>query len=55
MRHGLDGVTAATKDIVPFDKDVWELYDMRNDFGHATDLAAKPIAAIGRHLLTGSR
>ncbi len=26
---------------MPFDKDVWELYDMRNDFGHATDLAAK--------------
>ena len=40
-RHGLDGVTAAAKEIVPFDRDVWELYDMRNDFGHATDLAAK--------------
>ena len=40
-RHGLDGVTAAAKDTVPFDKDVWELYDMRTDFGHATDLAAK--------------
>ena len=40
-RHGLDGVTASAKDAVPFDKDVWELYDMRTDFGHATDLAAK--------------
>lgn len=40
-RHGLDGVTAAAKETVPFDKDVWELYDMRSDFGHATDLAAK--------------
>ena len=40
-RHGLDGVTAAATEIVPFDKDVWELYDMRTDFGHATDLAAK--------------
>ena len=40
-RHGLDGVTAAAKDTVPFDQDVWELYDMRSDFGHATDLAAK--------------
>jgi hypothetical protein len=40
-RHGLDGVTAAQKDPVPFDKDVWELYDLRTDFGHATDLAAK--------------
>ena len=27
--------------IVTFDNDVRELYDMRNDFGHATDLAAK--------------
>ena len=26
---------------MPFDKDVWELYDMRTDFGQATDLAAK--------------
>jgi hypothetical protein len=25
----------------PFDKDVWELYDTRTDFGHATDVAAK--------------
>ncbi len=40
-RHGLDGVTAAAKETVPFDEDVWELYDMRSDFGHATDLAAK--------------
>ena len=39
-RHGQDGVTAA-KGSVPFDQDVWELYDMTNDFGHATDLAAK--------------
>ena len=34
-RHGLDGVTDAAKEFVPFDQDVWELYDMRNDFGHA--------------------
>ena len=34
-------MTAAQKDPVPFDKDVWELYDLRTDFGHATDLAAK--------------
>ncbi len=39
-RHGQDGVTAA-KGGVPFDQDVWELYDMRSDFGHATDLAAR--------------
>jgi arylsulfatase A-like enzyme len=26
---------------VPFDEDVWELYDMTTDFGHATDLAAE--------------
>ena len=33
--------TARTADrvarAVPFEKDVWELYDMRTDFGHATD------------------
>ena len=40
-RHGLDGVTAASKETVPFDQDVWELYDVRSDFGHASDLAAK--------------
>lgn len=39
-RHGLDGVTATTGDIVPFDQDRWELYDLRNDFGLANDLAA---------------
>lgn len=39
-RHGQDGVTAA-KAAGPFDQDIWELYDMRSDFGHATDLAAK--------------
>jgi arylsulfatase A-like enzyme len=32
-RHGLDGVTDAAKEFGPFEKDVWELYDMRNDFG----------------------
>lgn len=37
-RHGQDGVTASA--VVPFAEDVWELYDMRNDFGHHTDLAA---------------
>ncbi|WP_329002987.1 arylsulfatase [Kribbella sp. NBC_00709] len=40
-RHGLDGVTAAAKEVVPFDEDAWELYDLRNDFGHATNLAAQ--------------
>jgi arylsulfatase len=40
-RHGLDGVTAAAKETPPFDQDVWELYDMKSDFGHATDLAAQ--------------
>ena len=38
-RHGLDGVFDAGKDFAPFDQDVWELYDMRNDFGLATDVA----------------
>ena len=38
-RHGHDGVSQPPH--VPFDEDVWELYDMRNDFGHATDVAAK--------------
>jgi arylsulfatase len=40
-RHGLDGVTDAGKEFGPFEKDVWELYDMRNDFGLGTDLAAE--------------
>ena len=39
--HGLDGVTLRQANIVPFDKDVWELSDKRRDFGLATDLAAK--------------
>ena len=39
-RHGQDGLTAAAS-TVPFDQDVWELYDMTTDFGHATDLAAE--------------
>ena len=39
-RHGVDGVTAAHGG-TPFDEDVWELYDMRTDFGHANDLAAQ--------------
>jgi arylsulfatase len=39
-RHGMDGVSAI-KNPVPFDQDVWELYNMKTDFGHATDLAAK--------------
>lgn len=38
-RHGADGVTA-THGGIPFDQDVWELYEMKTDFGHATDLAA---------------
>ena len=38
-RHGLDGVTDAGKVFPPFDQDVWELYDMRNDFGLSNDLA----------------
>ena len=37
----MDGVTVAATRIVPFDEDVWELYDMRTDFGHANDLAAE--------------
>jgi arylsulfatase len=40
-RHGLDGVTVASKVPVPFEQDVWELYDTRSDFGHANDLAVK--------------
>jgi arylsulfatase A-like enzyme len=40
-RHGLDGVSPPAKNPVPFDKDVWELYDTRTDFGQANDLAAK--------------
>ena len=44
-RHGVDGVTAA-KRAVPFDEDVWELYDMRADFGHAHDLAAQHPAKL---------
>src|SRR5687767_9117829 len=39
-RHGVDGVAAAHGG-TPYDKDVWELYDTRNDFGHANDLAAR--------------
>ncbi|MGB7160623.1 MAG: sulfatase-like hydrolase/transferase [Tepidisphaeraceae bacterium] len=40
-RHGMDGVSPPSKEPIPFDKDVWELYDTRTDFGHATDLAAR--------------
>jgi arylsulfatase A-like enzyme len=40
-RHGMDGVSPLAKNPVSFDQDVWELYDMKNDFGQATDLAAK--------------
>jgi hypothetical protein len=40
-RHGLDGVTDAGKEFGPFEKDLWELYDMRNDFGLGTDLSAE--------------
>ena len=39
-RHGMDGVSPPAKNPPSFDKDIWELYDMKNDFGHATDLAA---------------
>jgi hypothetical protein len=39
-RHGQDG-RAASAGAVPLDQDVWELYDMTTDFGHAIDLAAK--------------
>lgn len=39
-RHGMDGVTPV-KSPTPFDQDVWELYDMRSDFGHANDLATQ--------------
>lgn len=34
-------MTDAAKEFGPFEKDVWELYDMRNDFGLATDLSAE--------------
>ena len=37
-RHGDDGVLHVAH--VPFDQDVWELYDMSNDFGHATNIPA---------------
>ena len=40
-RHGLDGVTVAAQASPSFEDDVWELYDMRSDFGHANDLAAE--------------
>jgi len=40
-RHGLDRVTDAAKEFGPFEKDVWELYDIRNDFGLGTDLSAE--------------
>lgn len=36
-RHGFDGVVHGHA--VPYDQDVWELYDMRSDFGQANDLA----------------
>lgn len=39
-RHGLDGLPGKHGG-TPYDKDVWELYDMRSDFGHANDVAAK--------------
>ena len=38
-RHGVDGVSKHGS--TAYDKDVWELYDMRSDFGHANDLAAR--------------
>jgi arylsulfatase len=38
-RHGQDSVTTAPAR--PFDQDVWELYDMKTDFGQSIDLAAK--------------
>jgi len=39
-RHGMDGVSPGHAG-TPYDQDVWELYDMRSDFGQANDLAAK--------------
>ena len=39
-RHGADGLSAAQGG-VPYDQDIWELYDTTNDFGHASDLAAE--------------
>ncbi|MCI0332345.1 MAG: arylsulfatase [Planctomycetes bacterium] len=40
-RHGMDGVSPPSNNPASFDKDNWELYDMRSDFGQANDLAAK--------------
>ncbi|MGI9430043.1 MAG: arylsulfatase, partial [Bythopirellula sp.] len=41
-RHGLDGVSGVQAGpIPPFDEDVWELFDKRNDFSLSTDLANK--------------
>ena len=34
-------MTDAGKDFGPFEEDVWELYDMRKDFGLGTDLSAE--------------
>jgi len=45
-RHGMDGVSPPAAEPTPFDKDVWELYDTRTDFGHANDLAAKDPAKL---------
>jgi hypothetical protein len=44
-RHGMDGIDLQPK-IVPFDEDVWELYDRRSDFGLATDLAPQHPAKL---------
>lgn len=38
-RHGFDGLSTPEGGL-PFDEDVWELYDTRTDFAQATDVAA---------------
>lgn len=43
-RHGLPWVTVGKKG--DFDKDTWELYDLRNDFSEADDLAARDPAKL---------
>lgn len=43
-RHGLPWVTVGKKG--DFDKDTWELYDLKTDFSEASDLAAKNPAQL---------
>ncbi|WP_235736927.1 arylsulfatase [Nocardioides alcanivorans] len=48
----------ASTDPIPFDEDVWELYDIRDDFSQATDLAAthpEKLAALQEVFLDEAR